>query len=1207
MRNLKKVLSLALALVMLLGMMVVGAGAATDFKDADSIKNTEAVDVVSGIGVLQGDENGYFNPEGTLTRAEAAVVVAKLDLGAAFGNLETTNASTFSDVPAGYWGKPYIDYCFARGLIAGVGNNKYNPNGKVTGVEFALMVSRVLGYEDKAEQVGGADWEVDAAALARKAGLTVDVTLGSHAMTRDEMAQVAYNALKADMVEYKNGTIDITVGDTPVTIGGNPATPKANGKAHYDASVKQDNILQLCEEKFPQLTVRADVDAFNRPANVWTYKRDDIAEVPTTAMVEYTAGTKGTTIAKALKVKDSVKAEYYVDGKQTTSVKTVANLPASIGGNGVLTQAWYDEVTDIVKVTVINTYVGKVVSVQKATSSADRSVTVGVVDPNYQPGTSGQLAGKYTTENFASGEIVLYTAAWNGEKYAVETVDALGEPATGTLTRWNGSVAGQAQNNFTVAGEQYKSNVNSVVVDEAVSPLTGVWEFTLDKDEVNVYVDEYGYAIYVSGVEGTKNYAVVIGRGNTNPYGDETYGATLLLTDGTQKSVTAKFTDKDNASKWTGSNVVTDVEGDLVTYTVDDDNVYTLTSVDLYNGQTANVTGNQSDGTASGAVPDSANSKFVNGKSLLELGSDKLYTTTNTLFFVCTGTEPNLTYTVYKGYNEMPGFDTVNGITGFAYTVNRNYSTQIDAIYVTAGQLADNTAANTYFVKTKNAGIERDSTGTYFTLPAIVDGVEDEIKVSASVFYAFVDANSGSYPTTDSGAADNSNTQGFYAVKSVKVNKNGIITSMVDAMSDFNAKAKDNTQVGTVASPGTVLGIGTSNTNVQFWSYNDKTKAFYVDKDYKTISAITVESIGTDTDDLAYAIATTGPIMLKEIVVIEDGNATPVDPDPGPGGDDEDPEKTNPQGAVVDIYTSGIAVDHIHGGDAYMKVAEDKLTADGWTVTARPGSDKLTAEKDGISQTFTVTHTEYFTVKVDNDTYYVKADGKPKGVNTVLALPLNANTYPSASKGTGYLNGDTYAAYEATSGTKGANTLGGSTTLSDNVVIKTGYVKVSIGAQDFGAAFKQDYTVPAKSEITSAKGTGVVYDSKYYAYETGKIDKAELDDDITLNANYVELDVKLKADITGWTVDTTTPKYVECKSAATAVNIVLKNAANTNGTATAASTKYVGSGGLTINEKAFDSANLTDTNHTYTLGITDIAAENATGKITITINNLALS
>ena len=1204
MRNLKKVLSLALALVMLLGMMVVGAGAAADFKDADSIKNTEAVDVVSGIGVLLGDENKNFNPTGTLTRAEAAVVIAKLDLGEAFGNLATTNASTFTDVGANHWAKAYIDYCAARGLIVGSAG-KFMPNDKVSGVQFALMVCRVLGYEDKAEGLnGGADWEVKAAALARKAGLTKDVTIGSAAMTRDEMAQVAFNALKADMVGYPNGTIDITVSGTPVTIGGSPAEPKNTNTNTLGDGNKN---LQLAEEKFPQLKVSAGEDNFQRPSTVWTYRRDDIAETPVTAMAEYTAGTKGTTIAKALKVGDSVKADYFVDGKKDTTIKTVAKLPGTIGGNGVLTQAWYDEDAEKVTVTVINTYVGKVISVQKATSSADRAVTVSVLDSNHQP--AGQLSGKYTTENFASGDVVLYTAAWNGTKYAVETVDALGEPATGTLTRWNGSVAGEAQNNFTVAGKQYTSNKNSVVVDQSVSPINGVWEFSLDKDEVNVYVDKYDYAIYVSGVEGTKNYAVVIGRGNVNQYGDQTEGATLLLPDGTQKSVTAKFVNGDTSQApgnglWTTTdNLVNDAKGDLVTYTVDDDNVYTLTSVDQYD-TTASKIGTTGVGNGT---------SFVNGKSLLKLGSDQLYTTTNTLFFVCIGTGTNLTYTVYKGYNEMPGFDTVNGITGFAYTTNRTYTSQIDAIYVTAGQLADSTAANTYFVKTKDAGIEKDSTGIYFTLPAIVDGEETEIKLSASVFYSFVDG-SGDYSTTDGQSANNGNTQGFYAVKSVKVNKNGIITSMASAMSDFNATAKNSSKVGTVASPGTVLGIGVKGSsndgNVQFWSYNDKTKAFYVDKDFKTISTITVESIGTDVNDMAYAIATTGPVMLKEIVVVEDGSVVPTPP---PTDGDSDPT-VNPQGAVVDIYDNTITVDYIHGGDAYMKVAEDKLVADGWTITGRPGSDKLVAEKDGISQTFDVTPTKYFTVEVDDKTYYVDADGEAKGADAELELDLNASTYLPATKGTGYLkdigDGDVYAAYAAsTTKVKPKTDLFGNNAINKNIVVKTGYVKVTIGTDEFGAAFKQDYTVPVKTEITSAKGTGVVYDNKYYAYGTGKIDKAELDDDITLVADYVELDVVFAESVAdGWAVANTTAKYIKCASTTNPVTINLERETEVTTSATAANAKYTAAGGVTVGTAAaFDSATLGTPKKTYVLGVTNLDTSGATAKITITITALGLA
>ena len=69
MRNLKRALSLALAAAMLVSLMVVGASAAS-YGDEASINNTEAVDFLTSLGVVGGDQNGNYNPTATLTRAE---------------------------------------------------------------------------------------------------------------------------------------------------------------------------------------------------------------------------------------------------------------------------------------------------------------------------------------------------------------------------------------------------------------------------------------------------------------------------------------------------------------------------------------------------------------------------------------------------------------------------------------------------------------------------------------------------------------------------------------------------------------------------------------------------------------------------------------------------------------------------------------------------------------------------------------------------------------------------------------------------------------------------------------------------------------------------------------------------------------------------------------------------------------------------------
>ena len=65
----KKLLALVLALVMTLSLCVVSSNAAYTGEDFDY---EEAVEVMSAVGVFQGDETGKFNPTGILTREQAA-------------------------------------------------------------------------------------------------------------------------------------------------------------------------------------------------------------------------------------------------------------------------------------------------------------------------------------------------------------------------------------------------------------------------------------------------------------------------------------------------------------------------------------------------------------------------------------------------------------------------------------------------------------------------------------------------------------------------------------------------------------------------------------------------------------------------------------------------------------------------------------------------------------------------------------------------------------------------------------------------------------------------------------------------------------------------------------------------------------------------------------------------------------------------------
>ena len=205
MRNLKRTLSLALASVMLVGMMSVGASAvnASDFTDADEIVNKDAVSTMTALGIINGKEDGsYFDPTGTVTRAEMAKMLCVAINGGVDPVLGVKDTPTFTDIK-GHWAESYIEYCAANGIIAGRGNNKFDPTGTVSATEAAKMLLGVLGYNAEKSGLVGNDWAINTNVLANQNGLYKKLSnLNANTLlTRDNAAQMIYNALDANMVE----------------------------------------------------------------------------------------------------------------------------------------------------------------------------------------------------------------------------------------------------------------------------------------------------------------------------------------------------------------------------------------------------------------------------------------------------------------------------------------------------------------------------------------------------------------------------------------------------------------------------------------------------------------------------------------------------------------------------------------------------------------------------------------------------------------------------------------------------------------------------------------------------------------------------------------------------------------------------------------------------------------------------------------------
>ncbi len=199
----KRIISLLLALVLLIS-TVPAAFAAGRFADYDRIADHEAADVLSEIGIFQGDQNGNFNPQNILTRQEAAKILTVLLLGSE--GAENTSAGTmFSDVPGSLWSAKYIAWCAGQNIIAGTGAGKFDPGGKLTGVAFGKMLLVALGYDPEAEGYVNSDrWQENIVRTMKDLDL-VPAGVVSDPLTREAAAGLVLKVLQTPMVTYRGG------------------------------------------------------------------------------------------------------------------------------------------------------------------------------------------------------------------------------------------------------------------------------------------------------------------------------------------------------------------------------------------------------------------------------------------------------------------------------------------------------------------------------------------------------------------------------------------------------------------------------------------------------------------------------------------------------------------------------------------------------------------------------------------------------------------------------------------------------------------------------------------------------------------------------------------------------------------------------------------------------------------------------------------
>ena len=766
MKNLKKVLSLSLALVMLLGMMIMPqANAAgmtyTDLVDKDDITNLPEVALLVDLGIIEGKTGNVYDPTGIVDRATMAKLVTTLHFGAADANQFLGATSDLIDIK-GNWAEGFILYCYTQGIIAGDGMGKFFPSNEVTVAEAAKMLLVTLGYDPIKAGLVGADWAVNTISTATKAGILSGVTLrSSDKVDRDSIALMMYNTLFAQQVAYnslfgnepisKNNTLGLatyglvkveglvtsankdktTLRVTEVTpsntsgaatlfnvtgsydLGGQQAFVGKNVAIYLKYTTKADgtggNFLaaSVMPDKFSKVYSS---ELTEIPGGVLAVSHNGtiLSELITNGHKNYLAPIEDTTNANVTVFYNDASRGNYVTA--TTAAK--ADLDTITDKTGVVVSFIDNDGNGKAEVIWITEYTTvKVLSVSTA-GNGKVTFSAGLVHPDRSDWTSLNVVG---FEDLEKDAIVYGYVDVPNKTLKVFVPDRI----EGTMSSFKGT-------DVTVDGKTYKrtdaSSMYTAGTDVAVNDnLSGV---------VELFLDSNGY--YVAGdlVEGAAKPYLYIKSAETAPYG--TQRATAVFSDGTEKAINVyKVGGKtigtvDAGINYTISateNTANPYSYEVYTYIVNDDGTYNLTQ----DGSTGTSPSAFYYNEPTTAVETKKGVSLLGGSTAQAIRGDS-----NTIYVDVKNNE------AYTGIQNVPGMTG----TGYATAVKDGFAKVVFIVGV-SGTTDNSTKVYVYDTRTSAATTAGNSTGSYVIISAVVDGEPStDVKLSTAAWDAIKDTSS---------------------------------------------------------------------------------------------------------------------------------------------------------------------------------------------------------------------------------------------------------------------------------------------------------------------------------------------------------------------------------------------------------------------------------------------------------------------------------
>lgn len=729
MRNLKRALSLGMASVMLMGMMVVGASAKgiEDFSDSKAIKEagseiSEAVAITGAIKIFEGYEDGSFGGDRVVTRAEMAVIIAKMLYGADVTVNQFTNTKVFTDVPE--WAEGYINLCASLGIVVGVGDKKFNPNATVTTAEAATMLGKALGYFQNESDFGD-NWMLAATSKATSLGLYGNLKLTATAgLTRNHVAVMVFNTLtEAVPVEYNQA----------LGIYYNTNNTNNNNSAGWFSIVF--NYLETLGYKNFDLVYKTvtRADDFGRPGKTWgtgsyrssgTTNKDgslinsnvtmtannEIITVVAEADYKYTGTVKENVIYNDMG-KDTIDnvnwGSLYVDGKDEGTAKPSSNdKDTTYNGSakGSVTEFFLVDGGNKMEAVQYFYYMAEINRVR--TDSKGTYVTIS----NNSTYSKLDVADYYTSD-FAKGDVVMVTVGYNNDDdYYIASMEKL-NTVEGKVTAVKTTTSTTEDSYIHIDGTKY--DLSKMFNQNFENAITKADFSKIDLKGISykAYVDPNGYVLGLVELEATAAKYLYVERMNAS-LGD--FRAKVVFADGTKTTIDVHEDSRFwNGTKFEDLKVTTaeanGYDGMVFEYTVNSKGVYTLTYAGEQSASGLKIERKQAYITLTGAtyrVSVDADTLFI------DISNGKVYT----------------------GYEAVPSYENVT-LAYNSIDEDGAKNSLADVVFIVKGDAKD----NTYFYLVKNDARTETYEGKKYNVytEAYVNGVKTNV---------WVDVNEGKLP-----------------------------------------------------------------------------------------------------------------------------------------------------------------------------------------------------------------------------------------------------------------------------------------------------------------------------------------------------------------------------------------------------------------------------------------------------------------------------